>query len=410
VIDALRRVIGSGVKPLKAVIIYGSTLYGYGGRGRSRDVDILIVASDDEYSKAEDYSIMLRKEQGSSLDIAVIAVSELEDLVKRCDPYAVSAVKFSEKLYVDPGFVDELLRLEEEVGRCIESGRVIDYILEMAQYMLKTSTRSASRYARIVRKALFYLAIVYIYIKYNDYPRSWAEALSYKNELALAVKRYSGHDIDVEELREKCTKASEGEDVSFTWGELKAVATAIDGIAREPFVAQVRQRLEDLEEIERHITEEGYPGLDKVLDYVEVLGALVEHAPRLLCFKCTRAMSTCRGMRALELIREVSSNRCMASSVERVAELRGLIAILDAVRIMRNISYHEPIELGFKALEDGIVFYSPRFMDENLRRSLESIGFRFHTSGHRIGIYVTINDLLKIGEVIKKPAHEILSL
>ena len=102
--------------------------------------------------------------------------------------------------------------------------------------------------------------------------------------------------------------------------------------------------------------------------------------------------------------------RCMASSVERVAELRGLIAILDAVRIMRNISYHEPIELGFKALEDGIVFYSPRFMDENIRRSLESIGFRFHASGHRIGIYVTINDLLKIGEVIKKLAHEILSL
>jgi len=105
VIDALRRVISSGVKPLKAVIIYGSTLYG--GRGRGRDVDILIVAGDDEYSKAEDYSIMLKKEQGSNLDIAVIAVSELEDLVKRCDPYVVSAVRFSEKLYVDPGFVDE---------------------------------------------------------------------------------------------------------------------------------------------------------------------------------------------------------------------------------------------------------------------------------------------------------------
>jgi hypothetical protein len=184
----------------------------------------------------------------------------------------------------------------------------------------------------------------------------------------------------------------------------------IEGSVEEMFKSQVRRRLEDLDETERSLGEKDFPAVDKVLDYVEILGALVEHMLRLLCFRCLRSIDRCRRLKALDLIKEASNNQCIASALEKTSEMNISLAttLLDSIRIMRNISYYEPLELGFKILEEGFIFFSPKFRDENMRRKLKMIGYRFYESEEGVGIYLNTDDLRRIGMIIRKIAEKLL--
>jgi len=95
----------------------------------------------------------------------------------------------------------------------------------------------------------------------------------------------------------------------------------------------------------KDLLEREFPAVDKVLDYVEILGALAEHMLRLVCFRCLRSIDRCRRLKALDLIKEASNNQCIASALENASEMNISLAttLLDSIRIMRNISYHEPL-------------------------------------------------------------------
>jgi len=393
---------------LKGVLIGGGFLYG--GREKSRDIDLLIVTDERDYSYGEDFAYELRKIFEVSLDVNIMSIDMMRKMLEKCDPYTVIMLKSSEKIFLKEDFKVELNDFLKRADECIRSGEMIDYILSVAEMIKNSRTMVMSRYARMLRKILFYLAIVYLYIKHNTYPRSWHEVLRYKREIEDHMKNYIDVNIDIEDLRNRCVKALEDEEIYFSGEEIKSLIKVIEGSVEEVFKSQVKRRLEDLDETERSLGEKEFPAVDKVLDYVEILGALAEHMLRLLCFRCLRSIDRCRRLKALDLIKEASNNQCIASALEKTSEMNISLAttLLDSIRIMRNISYHEPLELGFKILEEGFIFFSPKFRDENMRRRLEMIGYRFYESEEGVGIYLNTDDLRRIGMIIRKIAEKLL--